>query len=374
MPVYRDKRDQRWRFRFEHQGHRFSGSTTKANNTRRAAAELESELQRKLNRNEFVGDMPTVAEFAKRFLEHQATHTAQLTQRGQHVHLMRHVVPTLGTRPLNLIGKMQVDDLKRQWTENGAARRTINTRLDTLQRMLAVAAEWGFLTAAPKLKRLPTDHEEEARRFLDDAESAALIAAADDDWRSMVVIALRTGMRIGELRGLKWTDVNFEQRSIRIARTDPGRRDMKSNSPKSGKTRVVPLTNDALAAIEPLERTAAWVWPAMLWRGKRMTGARSASGCFQAIVRTAKAAGLKGIGWHTLRHTYASALVMRGVELRAVQELLGHANIKQTEVYAHLAPGFAFHAAVAVLDFPLAPRQQALNTGKPTDGSDNESK
>jgi len=57
--------------------------------------------------------------------------------------------------------------------------------------------------------------------------------------------------------------------------------------------------------------------------------------------RAADRAGLKGASWHTLRYTCASRLVMRGVSLRIVQAILGHASIRQTEIYAHLAPGYA---------------------------------
>ena len=71
--------------------------------------------------------------------------------------------------------------------------------------------------------------------------------------------------------------------------------------------------------------------------------------------RAARAANLERVSWHTLRHTCASWLVMRGVSLRIVQAVLGHASIRQTETYAHLAPGFAFHAAMTLLDVALDP-------------------
>ena len=71
--------------------------------------------------------------------------------------------------------------------------------------------------------------------------------------------------------------------------------------------------------------------------------------CRKAIDAAAKAAGLRSIGWHTLRHTFASHLVMRGVPLAAVQKLLGHAGIKTTMRYAHLSPSITLDA-VRVLD------------------------
>ncbi len=355
MPPYKDNRG-RWRFRLQHNGRRYSGSTTKAYNTKVAACALEKALVEKLEDKAYTGKMPTIAEFVTRFLDHQAGHTAQLTQKSQRYNLTLHVVPTLGSKPLDSIGVMQVDGLKALWRNGGAARTTINTRLDTLQRMLSLGYEWGYLRKVPKLKRLPTDDEDDGTpRFLSDQESALLVESAAPQWASMILIGLRTGLRIGELRGLQWGDVNFATHSIRVARTDPGRPDMDANSPKSGKGRTVPMTPDAFRCLSALNetRSSQWVWPAREWRGKKRSGARSASGCFHGVTNAAETAGLEDVGWHTLRHTYASALVMRGVPLKVVQELLGHASIKQTEVYAHLAPGFAHHAAVSVLDTPL---------------------
>jgi|GEM_PF-2310013 len=374
MPPYKDKG--RWRWRLQHGGRRHSGSTAKLHNTKAAAMALEKAYLEKLERHVYTGEMPTVKQFAKRFLEHQAGATAQLTQQGQAVHINTHVVPHIGDKRIDMIDVMQIDALKMKWAGQGAASTTINTRLDTLQRMLSVAKDWNYLMAVPKLTRLPKDDRSLTIRFLSDAEGALLVASAKPAWRSMILVALRTGLRIGELRGLQWGDVNFETRSIRVARTDPGRPDMDANSPKSGKGRTVPMTADSFATLMEMfgdgKPPGTWVWSALPWRGRNRKGARSASGCFHGIraaVERAKLPETKAdqIAWHTLRHTYASALVMRGVSLKVVQELLGHASYKQTEVYAHLAPGFALHAAVAALDMPLlavGPGQLALNGEK----------
>lgn len=379
MPPYKDSKG-RWRWRLQHNGKRYSGSTTKANNTRAAAERLEKVTSDKLERQQFTGVVPTVTEFAARFLEYQTGHTSQLTQESQRFHVELHIVPSvLGKLRLDAIGVVHIDQVVLEWKRTAAAS-TINTRLDTLQRMLALAAEWKFIASAPKIKRLPKADVEEAVRFLTDAEGARLIDAAAPQWRSMILVALRTGLRIGELRGLKWSDVNLDTRSIRVARTDPGRPDMKANSPKSGKGRSVPMTDDVHRRLSELPRTSEWVWPALEYRGLPRKGPRSASGCFHGIRAAVERAGLTEpdpdnlIAWHTLRHTYASALVMRGVSLKTIQELLGHASYKQTEVYAHLAPGFAHHAAVQALDTPLIadPRQLALNAGFGSTGSAND--
>ena len=77
---------------------------------------------------------------------------------------------------------------------------------------------------------------------------------------------------------------------------------------------------------------------------------------------SARRAGLREVGWHSLRHTFASHLAMRGVAIRAIQELMGHQTIAMTMRYAHLAPG-ATHAAVATLDQPAPDFGQQVGNG-----------
>jgi len=162
---------------------------------------------------------------------------------------------------------------------------------------------------------------EEAERFLD---------AADPEWRPMFTLALRTGLRIGELRALRWDDVDLVAGRLVVRRCD-WRGHL--GTPKSGRNRELPLSGDALAALKTqrhlkgelvfcAEGGRAWKeneykWP--MWRA-------------------CKKAGLRKISWHVLRHTFASHLVMKGVPLKAVQELMGHATIEMTLRYSHLSP------------------------------------
>jgi site-specific recombinase XerD len=114
-------------------------------------------------------------------------------------------------------------------------------------------------------------------------------------------------------------------------------------TPKNGRTREVPLSERAATALRGHPRVDELVFHApggaMLTKGE----------CKWPLYRAAHHAGLRRIGWHVLRHTFASHLVMRGVPIRAVQELLGHSSIEMTMRYTHLSPD-ARRDAVQLLD------------------------
>jgi len=377
MSAYKDKHG-RWRYRFTRNGQRYSGSTLPAYNTKKAAEQLERVHVEKLQANVYTGVMPRVREFIARFLDYQKARFKSSTYKLQRLHLEVHVAGSaIGALPLDAVGSRELDALVTKWSDS-AKPRTVNSRLGTLLRMFAVAVEWKILAAVPTVQALKVPQD--TVRFLMEDEAGRLLEAAGPRWRSMILIGLRTGLRVGELRGLQWGDVDLtsDRPQIYVRRTDPGVIGEESTVPKGGRGRTVPLTPDAAACLESVlgiarrkhGRIAAddWVWPgADNWKSQRdRRRTRSESGCGNGIWSAIQAAGIKEgkgdrLGWHTLRHTFASWLVIRGVSLRVVQELLGHASIRQTERYAHLAPNATHHGAVAGLDLRLLPSQHAAN-------------
>jgi len=157
----------------------------------------------------------------------------------------------------------------------------------------------------------------------------------------MILVAMRTGMRMGELLGLRWVDVDLSAGRIYVRQSY-----VKGHCglPKSGKPREIPLGDDVIEALgaHRHERGPLVFCDAA---GNVLTAGLLG----WPLKRAVKRAGLRAIGWHVLRHTFASHLAMRGVPLKVIQELLGHASIVTTMIYAHLAPHVA-RDAVRVLD------------------------
>src|SRR5262249_53200287 len=146
----------------------------------------------------------------------------------------------------------------------------------------------------------------------------------------------------GELLALTWDDVDLKNGRV-VVRRNVSRGVV--GTPKGGRSREVPLSDHAASALRELPSRFArgLVFPAEGGRHLRKNE------CKWPLCAACAGAGLRAIGWHVLRHTFASQLVMRGEPLKAVQELLGHASIEMTMRYAHLSPDVR-RDAVRVLD------------------------
>lgn len=218
--------------------------------------------------------------------------------------------------------------------------------------MLAVAHEWELIESVPRVKWVKVPKPE--FRFLDFGEAERLVAAAvgDSTFHTMVVVALNTGLRQGELLALRWKDVDLNAGRL-VVRQNVARGVV--GTPKNGRSREVPLNDRALGALnDHLHRRGELVFcqddGSMLTKNM----------CRRPLDRLRQGAGLMELGWHDLRHSFASHLVMRGVSLKAVQELLGHATIEMTMRYAHLSPNVT-RDAVRALD-AAPPGQHRGNT------------
>ena len=161
--------------------------------------------------------------------------------------------------------------------------------------------------------------QEEITRLLD-----ACGKSRNKELRAAVVIALNTGLRLGELLGLNWIYADLSRGVIRLEIT------------KSGRRREVPLNGDSYQALVSLTPKAEG----------RVFQTRFIKTAYDNAVAIAK---LDDVNFHTLRHTFASWAVMRGVSLKELQELLGHSSLAMTMRYAHLAPEH-LRAAVSRLE------------------------
>ena len=321
-------------------------------NTRRGAEQYEREIRASLlagNYGKEIKEVPTLAQFAERFLTYSETNnkpSAVFAKRGL---LQNHLLPPFGTMTLDTIGPAEVEKYKADKLRAKYSPKSINNQLTVLRKLLNLAVEYCELEHAPKIKQLKVG--EHGFEFLDFAEVDRFLAAAPAEWKPLLIIALNTGLRVGELLALKWEDCDLFAGKLIVRRSLWNGIE---GSPKGGRAREVPLNQVALWALKSLRHL----------RGHYVfckdDGTRfSHSEVKNVVPRICQRAGLpKRLTMHALRHTFASHLVMRGVALKAVQELLGHATIDMTLRYAHLSPDVK-HDAVRLLETPA--RQLGVN-------------
>ena len=174
-------------------------------------------------------------------------------------------------------------------------------------------------------------------RFLSIKECRLLLDNSPENLRNIFYVFLNTGMRKAELENLEWSDIDFKRRRIRIHRKEfwhpkTGERDIPINQGTHNLLKRLKAQNDK-------GLNSNFVFP-------NEDGGRISDKLREQLIVIARKADIKGLTkLHSLRHTYASHLVMNGVDLPTVQKLMGHADIQTTMIYSHLAPDHLAEAA-----------------------------
>jgi len=328
-------------------------------NTRAGAQEYEAMLRQRLVRgNSSVAiTAPALFESAadKWFKTYVKTNVKYSTEKLYGYVLKKHLLPAFGGRRLASITSFDIEAFKADKRSAGLKPGTINSFLIVLGCLLHRAHEWGWLRHVPEIKNLKAPPQR--FDFLSDAEIKRLLSACRSrPMRTMILAGLRTGMRRCELMGLRWEDVDLRRRLITVQRAMVLGRE---SSPKNNRTRQIPIALDLGEALERADRNGPLVFP----RENRKP--RTVAAVDWAIRSACERAGLRSIGWHVLRHTFASQLAARGAPLPAIQALLGHASIQMTMRYSHMAPA-TLRDAVGLLtpaEEQRAPRsgQRAVN-------------
>ena len=227
--------------------------------TKRGAEQYERELRSQLLSGDSKGgrkqQTPTLEGFAEEFLAHQATLNKPSEMNNKRMILRRHLLPAFGKLRLDAIDERAIDAYKVKKLAAGSvagkplAPQTVNKHIKVLGRILRIARKWKLIREIPEtslLKERKPDFD-----FLDFEESEALIAAVAQHapaWSPFVVVAMRTGLRIGELVALRWReDVDLERRRLTVHRSYHPLNGFSTT--KNDKVREIPLTWDATEAL-----------------------------------------------------------------------------------------------------------------------------
>lgn len=219
------------------------------------------------------------------------------------------------------------EDFKQFRKEEGAVNRTINAEFVVVRMMFRLAVQWGYLSKNPSdgVSKLKIQ-QKIAPRFLTEEECKKLLANADEFLRPIFYAFLNTGMRKSELENLEWEDVDFGRRKIKIRAKDEW-------TPKTDE-REIPINEGVYQVLHKQRETAngsKYVFPdedgGKIYKNRLRRR-------FMTITKRCGFGDVTKV--HTLRHTFASHLVMKGVDLTTIKQLLGHSDIETTMIYSHL--------------------------------------
>ena len=274
-------------------------------------------------------------------------------------HTLSNNFEAIMSQRLDAINGRDLEQIRTAWMQAGNKASTVNRKMGSISGVFSRAVEWEYIDTHPlaKLKQLKVDSKgvirylaaDETRRLRDaldarqdemrvERESAntwrtdrhrepmpsLLELPYTDHLKPMVLVSLNTGMRRGELFDLKWSEVNFDTKTITVA----------GATTKTSDTRHIPMNKETLGVLEAWKKQVSkspYVFSGQ--GGGRFEDVKS------AWLKLLERAQIDGFRWHDMRHDFASRLVMAGVPLNTVRDLMGHADIKMTLRYAHLAPG-----------------------------------
>lgn len=308
---------------------------TDAQNITQAKAIRAAELLR-VEQAKMLGHTPpgdeTFGEVADRYLRYQK---ARLSPRGyareeciRRLHLAR-----FDSLKLSSIRKIDLQSYLTERVTQKASPYSVRKELVFLTHMFRLAVEWEIIPFTPaqglKAPKLPPGRV----RYLQPTELKALLEGCKSGLREIVALAVSTGMRRGEIMGLRYLDVDLSNRRILLPQT------------KNGDSRVVYLNNMAMMVLESMPTGNPGDLIFSNWTAAQVTMK------FGRVVRRLK---IENFRFHDLRHTAASWMRMAGADIHTVAELLGHRNLATARRYQHLSPAY-LSEAVSKLDGVFGP-------------------
>jgi integrase len=256
------------------------------------------------------------AEAAERFLAYSEANKRLFTRDFTTVN--KHLLPVFGEKRLQQISSWDVETYKAR-RKGEVTPATVNRELACLKTIFNKAIHWGMAQRNPVrgVKLLPESNRR--LRFLMADEIALLLKNCPDYLQPIVITALNTGMRRGEILNLTLEDVDFDRRQILV------------RDSKNGESRTIEMNT---AVVETLSRFKEAPRQARVFLGR---AGNTIATFHKAFKKACSQAGIADFRFHDLRHSFASNLVMNGTDLTAVKELLGHKSIQMTMRYAHLS-------------------------------------
>jgi integrase len=307
MALYR--RGRIWYADFYRNGRRMQASTGTSNRR-----EAEKFLVSHLAGEEKLGPV-SFKDFGQRYMEYAKTNKRSWRRDEQ---LLKHLTDFYQPALLSDIGQLSVESYKLKRAKL-ASPATVNREVALLKRMFNLADAWALHRGRNPVKGVRFLPENNLKfRTLSEDEEAKLLPHCPLYLHDMVLFALHTGLRSGDIFRLKWEDINSREHQLKIIVR------------KTQRELELPLTEEVFTVLEKWRaiRRCEYVFFNQL-TGDRFHDVKT------ALKNAVRDAGLSDITWHTFRHTFATRLIGQGADIVTVKELMGHVEIKTTMRYAH---------------------------------------
>jgi integrase len=271
---------------------------------------------------------PTVTELCDRFLDEHVPRKAAATRKDYRGLIERHLRPALGRLKVADVAFADADALHRRITKRGAPSAANKTIL-VAHKMFELAAKWGWRDSANPFKRIERNRENARKRYVTPEERPRLARAIeqhrDRQAAAIFEFVMLTGCRIGEALAARWDDIDLARKTWSKPAT----------ATKQRRDHIVPLSKPAVSLLAGLRQktNSEWVFPSPAANGSSPGHRIGVAKNWREVCR---AAGIKGLRVHDLRHSFASELVSSGASLPLIGALLGHSNPATTARYSHL--------------------------------------
>lgn len=355
---------------------------------RREAEKLLAEFVMEVERGLFIGPAKlTFAEFAKRWVRDYGEVNLAPKTLYRYEKLLIRVCQAMGhiqiekIRPMHLLEfykNLRADGVREDKRPGVLSEATILHHHRVLSKMFNDAVAWEIIPTNPASKVKPPRLRRKQTACYDEKQTAALLAALDGEplkYKVIVILAIASGCRRGELFGLEWVDVDFERSTIEIRQTSqylPGKGIFTKEPKNEGSSRLIAVSASVMALLKQHKAAQAedrlkagdlWQGSRRLfttWDGKDMFPDTISNWFPKFLARNS----LPHIPFHALRHTSATLLIAEGVNLKSVSRRLGHSSVSTTgDIYAHALRSVDQEAA-AKLDNLFSGSVKAKKTGQ----------
>jgi integrase len=305
----------------------------------------------------------TVGDYLDRWLADTVKGTVRTSTYERNEEIVRlHIKPSLGRVGLKKLTPTHVRGLYSEKLDSGLAPATVRRIHSTLHKALSQAVSDGIVPRNAAHVKAPRPAPEEIRPLSEDEARAILDAArqSGERFEALYVLAITTGLRRGEVLGLRWDDADLELGTLRVGRAlvrEGGRHTLGETKTRRGRRQInlTPRTVNSLKKHrkkqleEKMKLAGLYKDHGLIFASGVGTPVNPENLVKRSFKPLLKKAGLPEIRFHDLRHTCATLLLSRGVHPKLVQELLGHATIAMTlDTYSHYLPSMGDQAAGAM--------------------------